>query len=170
MSTFQTLYPQANQETLAVTITLATLASSSSLLSGREATPVDNRSNLDLDHILSGKIRTGAAPSGGRVEVWAFAARQILSDGSLDWGQAQGTDANLTLNGDNVKLSGWLKPVASFAVDAAANRTFDFSGISVALLFGGWLPPLWSLWVTQSSGDALSTGSSIWYQRVRLQA
>lgn len=173
MADIKTKYPATS--TVAVTVTLAGLANSSSLLAGREATAVDNTVNQDVDHILSGKLRTHAsvAPTAGtRIEVWVFAPRQIAA-GAYTWPHgATGSDAALALTSDNTKFAGWLKQAASITVDAAAARDYEFGGVSIASLFGGVLPSKYSVWVTNGTGQALDATAgnhSISYERVQAQ-
>ena len=61
MATVKTLYPSTSSVDL--TITLASLASGSAgvYTTGRGSTAVDNTTNLDLDHLLSGKITLGTS-------------------------------------------------------------------------------------------------------------
>ena len=55
----KTKYPASSADTTALTITLASLATSSTLVAGRESTAVDNSSNVDEDHLVSGQITVG---------------------------------------------------------------------------------------------------------------
>jgi hypothetical protein len=67
-------YPSTSSVDL--TISLASLATGSSgvFTAGQESTAVDNTSNLDLDHLLSGKITTGTSPTVSRsINVYAYA-------------------------------------------------------------------------------------------------
>lgn len=164
-------YPATS--TVALTATLASLPTSSTLLVGREATAVDNTTDLDVDHILSGKITTGTSPTvGTKIEVWAFAPTTRAS-GTPTWPQsATGSDAALTLNSDNAKAAGWLKLVAAMYVDSTSNRAYEFGGVSVAMLFGGVMPPTYDLFVTHSTGVNLhATGGnhSLNYERIQAQ-
>jgi hypothetical protein len=164
-------YPSAN--TTALTITLASLASTSAgvLLAGRESTVVDNQTTLDLDHLVSGKIRTGTSPTASRViEVWAYAPIQIVSGTPSYPDVLDGTDSDETLTSANVKASA-LRLVWSTLVDATSDRDYFIPPTSIAGLFGD-LPPLWGLFVTHDTGVALnSTGSNhfLHYQRFQRQ-
>lgn len=173
MADIKSKYPASNADTVAITCTMASLATSSTLLVGREATAVDNTTNLDVDHILSGKIATGTSPTAGtKIEVWAFTFTTSAS-GTPVWPQsATGADAALTLNSDNAKFAGWLKLVASMTVDSTSNRAYEFGGVSVAMLFGGSMPPKYDLFVTHSTAVNLnSTGGnhSLNYERIQAQ-
>lgn len=170
----QLKYPQASNDTVAVTLTAASLATSSTLIVGREATKIDNTTNLDEDHILSGRFTTGTSPTVSTfIELWAFVPQKIAS-GAATWPQAAtGSDAALTLNSVNAKFSGWLKLVCSITVDATSNREYAFGGVSVAALFGGTLPEMYSLFLTHSTAVNLNaTGGNheVNYERVQSQS
>lgn len=161
-------YPSTNADTIAVTLTAASLASDSTLLAGRASTAVDNRSNLDLDHLVSGAIVTGTSPTGGKIEVWAFASRKTVSGTPTYPDSISGTDAAKTITSDNVKTAA-LRLIASMYVDTTSGRTYDFPPTSIASLFGT-VPPFWGIFVTHSTGVALSaSGHEFWYERIQNQ-
>lgn len=173
MSTLKLLYPQSSQDSVAVTISLASLTSDTNLLAGRESTFIDNATNLDLDHLLSGAIKLGTSPTAGRVvELWAFTVLKSAS-GSKTWPDVfAGSDAAKTITSANVKASGMLKLVASMVTDATTGLVLPFAGVSVRSLFGS-MPPWYGLFATHSSGVALdSTGSNhyVHYQRIQAQS
>lgn len=173
MSTLKLLYPQSNVDTVEITCTLASLASDTNLLAGRESASVDNRTNLDLDHLLSGWIKLGTSPLASRVvEVWAFAPLKGAS-GTFTWPDVMdGTDSAETITSANVKGAGWLRLVASMTTDSTTGLVLPFGPVSVRNLFGS-MPPLYGVWVVQSSGSNLdSTGGNhyIGYQRVQAQS
>lgn len=146
----------------AITITLASLGS----FAAREATLVDNTTNLYLDAILSGKIRMGAAASAGDVYVLLNA-----NDTSINLTPATGSDAAITVTqidkfgglqmgqkvpGTELIFLGVI-PAASFA--AAGDVKFLFGSIAAA--FGGNLPPKWAPIFVNCTGQALdSTGGN----------
>lgn len=172
MADIQIRYPAAN--TTALTITLASLASTSAgiLLAGRESTVVDNQTTLDLDHLLSGQIRTGTSPTASRViEVWVYAPIRIVSGTPTYPDVLDGTDSDETLTSANVKASA-LRLAWSTLVDATSDRDYFIPPTSIAGLFGD-LPPLWGVFVTHDTGVALNaTGSNhfLHYQRFQRQA
>lgn len=117
----------------AYTITLASLASDSNKLAGRESTAVSNTSNKYLDYLIAGKITTGTSPTAGDViEVWAYAS---LDDTPTYPDVFDGTDSNETVTSENVKFSA-LKLIASIAVDSTSDRTYPFGPVSLASLYG----------------------------------
>lgn len=168
---FKTKYPSTSSVT--ITISLASLASSSTLLAGQESTSVDNTTNLDEDHIISGVVMVGTTPTANtRIEVWAVAPRSIAS-GTPTWPDVfDGTDSAETITNAGVK-SGVCKLVASIPVPAAtSNVGYEFNGGSIADLFGR-MPPFYVLFVTHNTGVALNaTGGNhvIHYERVQSQS
>lgn len=173
MAIIQTLYPQSNADTVALTISLASLASTAAgiLLAGRESTAVDNRTNLDLDHLVSGKIRVGTSPTASRtIEVWAYAPITIASGTPTYPDVLDGTDSDETLTSANVKVSA-LVPVWATVTDNTSDRDYFIPPISIASLFGK-MPPFWGLFVTHDTGVNLnSTGGNhvLAYHRVQAQ-
>jgi len=166
-------YPTANAETLALTITIASLATDTNLRAGRQCTTINNTTNVDLDHLISGKIRTGTGPTLGRpIELWAFAPWLINSGGTASWPDTlAGTDANVTITSDNVKFS-MLRLVWSTLVDATSDRDYFVPPTSIASLFGD-MPAQWGLFLVQNTGVALNaTGGNhaLYYQRIQRQS
>src|SRR5437870_5532261 len=97
-------YPSTS--TTALTLTLASLASDTNLLAGRASTAIDNTTNVDLDHLLSGAIRTGTTPTvSTTIEVWVYSYLSIASGTPAYADGITGTDANKTITSTNVKNS-----------------------------------------------------------------
>ena len=94
-----------NNQTM--TITLASLATTAS----REATAIDNTTNLFMDVKVSVKVKTNAAGvvATGAVNVFAYAA----ADGGVTWaGGVTGTDAAYAGNKDALIFLGSLPTIA----------------------------------------------------------
>jgi hypothetical protein len=162
-------YPASSNNTVALTITLASLATSSALLAGRQSTVVDNTSNLDLDHLVGGKVRLGTSPTVSTlIEAWAFAAYKIAS-GTPSYPDTLGaSDAAVTITSANVKY-GLLVPLWSQIVDNTTGRDYFMPPTSIAQAFGE-LPPYWGIWVTHSTVAALdSTGGNHEFHYHRIQ-
>lgn len=135
------------------TITLASLASDTNLLVGRESNVIDNTTEGYLDFLISGYITTGTSPVANRViEVWAVAARDDTTFPTV----FDGTDSAETIASSNIK-NGICKFIASLLITSASDTTYHFSGVSVASAFGGLLPAKFVLFVTQSSNVNLSS-------------
>jgi len=134
------------------TITLASLATSSSRLVGRESTAIDNTTNLHLDYLISGRITTGTTPTvSTSIEVWAVAA----FDNTTFPHVFDGTDSGETIALDNIK-NNICYLVTSITVTAASDTEYSFSGISLASVFRGVIPPKFVFFVTHNTGVALN--------------
>lgn len=164
----KTKYPSTSS--IPLTITLASLATSSTLLVGSESNHVDNTTNLDLDHLLSGKITTGTTPTVSTViEVWIYAPISMASGTPTYPDVFDGTSSAETVTSDNVKQS-MLRRAWSTAVDATSDRTYFMPPTSIASLFGA-MPPFWGAFVTHSTVAALnSTGGNHDLSYFRVQA
>jgi len=137
------------------TISLASLASDTNLLAGRQSDEIDNTSNKYLDYLLSGKVRvnTGTAPTTTRaIQVFVVA----IADGSTWPDQFTGSDADRSLTSANHKSS-ICKFAAEMVNDATTGATYWFSGVSVAAIFGGVLPTKFAVWVVHNTGQTLSS-------------
>jgi hypothetical protein len=137
-----------------LTITLASLATSASLVAGRESTAYDNTSNLDLDALLSGKITTGTSPTTAKlIQVWVV---PILND-TPTWPDVfDGTDSAETVTSADI-LAQCGRLAASMKTDATSDRTYAFNAGSVAALFGGVLPSKFVVFVTHNTGVNLNS-------------
>ncbi|MES2323280.1 MAG: hypothetical protein V4633_13530 [Pseudomonadota bacterium] len=169
MADIKTKYPATSS--VAVTISLASLATSSTLVGGQESTAVDNTTNLDLDHVVSGKIRTGTTPTVSKtIEVWAYASFKTVTGTPTYPDVLDGTDSAETLTSANVKAP-MLRNVATMIVDATSDRDYYFAPVSIAALFGA-MPKFWGIFVTHDTVAALNaTGSNhvIEYERIQAQ-
>lgn len=159
MADIKANYPAASD----ATITLASLASDTNLLQGRESSEVVNTSNLYLDYLISGKITTGTTPTASRViEIWA-----VGSWDGTNWPDVfDGTDSAETITSADIKNS-VCRLVASMVVSATSNVTYPFGPVSLASLFGGVVPPKFSFFVTHSTVAALNATAS--NQQIRIQ-
>lgn len=168
MADIKTKYPSSSS--VALTLGLASLASDTTLLAGRESAAVDNTTNLDLDHLVSGTIMAGTSPTGGQIEIWAYSSYRTAAGVPTYPDVLDGTDSNEALTSANVKY-GMLRLVASISVDAVSNRAYYFAPVSLAQLFG-IMPKFWGLFVVQSSGAALNATPGnhvIEYERIQAQ-
>ena len=159
MADLKLSYPAASD----LTITLASLASDTSLLTGRESATIDNSTNLYLDYLISGKITAGTSPTAARsIEVWA-----IGSWDGTNWPDVfDGTESAETITSADIKAS-VCRFVAAMATANTSDRTYHFGPVSLAAAFGGTLPPKFVLFVTHSTGVALNATSG--NHQIRLQ-
>lgn len=130
-----------------LTITLASLATSADLLSGREATAVDNRTTVAVDYLLSGRITTGTSPAASsRIQVCVVGIQKDTT-----WPDVfDGTDSAETVTNDGVKQS-ICRIVADMTVSSTSNVTYPFGPISVASFFGGVCPQQFTVFVTHNN-------------------
>jgi hypothetical protein len=139
----------------ALTITLASLASSSTFVAGRESDQVDNTSNLYLDALLEGFITVGTSPTIGQVLVYVWGSNDSLGTTAKD--VLDGTDSAETLSSAAVGY-GFLKLAKSLNVDSTtSNVSYDFGVESVANILGVTiLPKYWGVFVTHNTVAALN--------------
>ncbi|HRD87256.1 MAG TPA: hypothetical protein PK752_03205 [Accumulibacter sp.] len=172
MSDIKTKYPSTSSVTL--TISLASLASGSAgvFTAGQESTAVDNTSNLDVDHLLSGVIRAGTSPTASRyINVYVYANISSASGTPTYPDVLDGTDSAETFTSANV-MNGIVKLAASMISDSTSNRDYFFGPVSVAQLFGGSLPKFWGVFVAHDTAVALNaTGGQhvLTYERIQAQ-
>lgn len=172
MADIKVKYPSTSS--VALTIDLSSLASGSAgvFTAGRESTAVDNTSNLDVDHLLSGVIRAGTSPTASRyINVYAYANISSASGTPTYPDVLDGTDSAETFTSANV-MSGIVKLVASLIIDSTSNRDYFFGPVSIASLFGGVLPKFWGVFVAHDTAVALNaTGGNhvLTYERIQAQ-
>ena len=159
MADLKLSYPAASD----LTITLASLASDTNLLTGRESATIDNSTSLYLDILVSGKITAGTSPTASRsIEVWA-----VGSWDGTNWPDVfDGTESAETITSADIKSS-VCRFLAAMATANTTDRTYHFGPVSLASAFGGTLPPKVVLFVTHSTGVALN--STAGNHQIRLQ-
>lgn len=141
-----------------ITVTsLASLASSTTLVAGAESAAVDNGTTL-YDDIYVGitlKMGTTACTASKSLEVWVIPAL----DDTPTWPDVMdGTDSAATVTSRNL-LYGYGKLAKIIVTDTTASQiyTATFSVLDAC----GFVPDQFSLFVVQDSGQALaSSGSS----------
>lgn len=149
----------------ALTLTLNSLASDTNLLAGRSSTVVDNTSNLSVDELITGVIKTGTTPTVS-TNIFIF-AWSILDDTPTYPDTVTGSDANTTLTSANVKNSGAFKVLGVITIDNTTGRNYPFC-YSLAAAFGGYIPKKWGIYVVHNTAVALSaSGNTV--SRIPLQ-
>jgi hypothetical protein len=141
------------------TCTLASLATDTNLLVGRQTTVVSNTTTLADDYLVSGKIKCGTTPTVAKqIEVWVFG--DIDTAGTYQDAFA-GTDAGRTISFANLKPLE-MRNVATWVLDSGATTgsVMYFNNISLKGLFG-YVPGNHGLWVVHNTVAALdATGGS----------
>lgn len=168
MSDIKTSYPSSS--TVAITCDVSSLASSIAA-AGRASTAIDNTTNLDLDHLVSGKIKLGTTPTVSKpVSVYAYAPLSIAAGTPTYPDSITGTDAAKTMTSLNV-ANGVLRLLWSGLSDAVTGRELFMPPTSIAAAFGA-MPPFYGIFVTHESVAALdsTSGNHVFhYQRVQAQ-
>lgn len=138
-----------------ITITLASLASSSTLLVGRASTAVTSGNWIDA--VVSGVITVGTTPTTNtEIRVYVYAQRNdtpTYPDGIT------GTDAAKTFATAGTRDASLFlaKRLTVDATTSNEDRDFEFSLVEVC----GFLPKRWGVFVTHSTGVNLNaTGSN----------
>lgn len=142
----------------ALTITLASLASSAGLTAGRASAAYDNSTAKDPDVLVSGKITTGTSPTVGKtIEVWVVAP---IED-TPTWPDVfDGTDSAETVTSREVLMS-CARLAHVITVTATSDVTYPIAPFSVAQLFGGHMPSRFVIFVVHDTGVNLNaTGSN----------
>lgn len=141
------------------TITLASLATSSTRLVGRESTAIDNSTNKYLDYLIAGKVTTGTTPTVDKqIDLWVYGS---LKDTPTYPDTITGSDAAVTLTNVGTRNTG-LRPAGSAQVTASSDIGYPFAPVSLVSLFGAFLPPnRHGLFVTHDTAVNLNaTGSN----------
>lgn len=140
----------------ALTITLASLATSSTLLVGRESTAVNQADTTDaIDVLVGGKITTGTTPTAARqIEIWAYGSY----DDTEFSASATGSDAALTTTAESKTL---MRLLTIIPTHATSDTAYKFGPYSLAEAFGGFVPAQWGVFVTHNTAVNLnSTGGN----------
>jgi hypothetical protein len=166
MSDIKVKYPSTSS--VAVTCDPSALASSTTG-AGRASTAVDNTANLDLDHLVSGKLTTGTTPTAGKtLSVYAYAPHSIAAGTPTYPDTITGVDAAVALSNANVMV-GELRLLWSCTIDATSNLAYYMPPTSIAQAFGG-MPASWGLFVTHDTVAALNaTAANHGFSYFRLQ-
>lgn len=119
-------------------ITLASLATSSTRVAGRQSDAVSNTSGKYLDYLVGGKITAGTSPTVSKqADIWAGFA---VNDTPLYPDTLTGAgDAAKTLTSENVR-NGGLVPLRSLVIDNTSDRTYWMAPVSLATALGALAP------------------------------
>lgn len=151
--------------TTAMTITLASLASDTSLVAGRQSAVVANGTDDAIDALVGGKVTTGTSPTASRqIEVWLFGSY----DDSEYSGGAGASDAALTPDTKTL-----LKLLTIIPTVNTSDKAYRFGPFSVAQAFGGVMPENWGVYIVHNTGVNLnSTGGNheVYYTPVKYES
>ena len=157
MPTFQQYTKYAASASYGMTI--ASLASDTNLLVGREGPLIDNSVLGYADYHVGGFFQlaaSGTLTANRSIELWAVAP---ISD-SLWPSPFAGSDGGRTIS-----LQANKNTICRFVYSTFTTSTngsiYRFSGASVASAFGGFLPEKFTLFLTQNTGQALDSNASL---------
>lgn len=142
----------------AITITLASLAASSTLLAGRESTAVDNgASNKYLDELLAGFYKMAASNNQAGIIRTAVVGN---IDDTPTWPDVfDGTDSTETVT-DQPTYDSICRIISDIANDNTASQVWYWGPVAIAGMFGGVLPDQYVLFVSQSAHTSTNAWSS----------
>lgn len=169
MADLKIKYPSTSSVDLGITLSGLATNAQNVFLAGRESDAVDNTTNLDVDHLLSGTITVSStAPTVSRsINIYAYAPVSVASGTPTYPDVLDGTDSAETMTSANV-MSVALRGVASITIDATASRVYPFAPVSIASLFGGALPKFWGVFVAHDTAQNLTDGT-LSYERIQGQ-
>lgn len=150
----------------AMTITLASLASDTSLVAGRESTALDQKDTLDaIDVLVGGKVTTGTSPTASRqIEVWAYGSY----DDTEFSGSASGSDANLT-----VVAKTTMRLLVIIPTSSTSDVAYKWGPYSIAQAFGGVIPVQFGIFIVHNTGVNLNSTSGnheVYYTTVKYES
>lgn len=152
-----------------IACSVASLATSSTFVAGRQSDEVTNVSNKFVDVIVGGKVRVGTTPTVNTqilLYVWG-----VMNDTPTYPDGFGASDANRSITSVGVG-KGFLRLLTALDVDATtSDRDYPFANLSVAKACDGVMPIRWGLWVAHNTGVNLnSTGGnhSFTYQGIKL--
>lgn len=144
----------------AFTISLASLATSSTRVVGRESAALDiSGLAAAIDILIGGKITVGTTPTAStQIDIWVGAA---VDDTPTYPGVLDGTDSDETWASAGARNSA-MKLLHSIEVDSTSSDVaYWFGPIGIAKLFGGVLPKKLVLFVSHNTAVNLnSTGGN----------
>lgn len=162
-----TTFKPAYGANAAITITLTSLANSTSLSTGyRQSAAVDNTTNLYADAHIYGHVQSNVAPTAGnQFSVYLYWSNDA---GTTYTNNASGADAAYTQPDSDANMT-----LGAVSICTAVNQPFYFRGFSfcqaAGLLF---LPQKWGIIFKNGSGQALdaTAGHHVFsYQGINMQ-
>ena len=134
------------------TITLASLASDTALIAGRNGTAINNGSAGEdaIDAMLGGKVTTGTTPTNGKqIEIWCYGT---WDGGTTYSAGVTGTDANFSPTGEKTLM----RLVTMIPTDGTSDHGYEWGPFSVASVFGGVMPEKWGVYIVHNTAVALN--------------
>lgn len=171
MAVASTNYSSTTDST-AITITLASLGTSATLVAGRQSTIVTNVTNKFLDALVTGRVTTGTTPTTGKtIAVYVFVPTSVAASaftypiaGATTLGE---TDAAATFDAE--QRGGALHFAQGMMINATSDRAYTFS-FNIRQVVG-YMPLKWGLFVTHDTAVALNaTAGNHFFHYIGLKA
>ena len=138
-----------------ITCSVASTASSSTFVAGRESNQIDNTTNKYMDALVQGKVTVGTTPTANtQIAIYVWGADTSLATTAID--VLDGTDSAETLTNTGVLFSALKLGAVITVTDSTSNVGYNFAPFSVAALFGGVMPKFWGLYVAHNTGVNLN--------------
>lgn len=146
------IYPTYDATLLTPALGIASLASDTNLLAGRQSAVIDCTGGIYDDFLVYAKTMTGTSPTTGRsIEYWLIGS----PDGTLWPDTVTGAgDAARTLTATEIK-NAICVPMQALATNATSNQAYHTRVWSARSLFGE-LPARFLVWTVQNTGVALN--------------
>lgn len=131
------------------------IASSSTLIAGWTSASVTTAAD---DYLLSGTFQVESSGlSAGEIRVYVY----TILDDAPTWPDVfsagtEGTEGTATIHDTEIR-DGAFTMVWSCVTDTGASDKYSMPQTAIAQFFGGVLPEIWAVFVTQSSGNTLET-------------
>ena len=143
------------------------LASSSTLLTGRESPVLTNTYN---DVLLSGRFKANnTAPTAGQISIYVGT---MINDSSYP-DVFDGTGSGETITSEGIR-DAILIPVKTIITDATPNRVYEFSQVNLPYFFGGAMPDKYFIYVAHTMVQPLNTtagtGGQCWIKGINYPA
>lgn len=168
MATVVTTTYNSTTDTTALTITLASLGSSSTSVAGQESTAISNASDLYMDALVSGQITTGSATlTAGVIEVYVYGYVKHVSSTATYPNPLTGSNNAVTFVAETKQR---LYLGDSIATNTTANTAYGIKPFGVAQFFGGIMPIKWGIVVVHNTGQNLNATAGnqyIHYQGIK---
>lgn len=149
------VYSSANT----ITMNLASLATSSTWVAGRESSQIDNTTNKYIDAIVRGSVKVGSASvAAGYINIYVYAGTTSVVTNNinvLDGADSAETFGNVGLRDGSTRLA-----YSLYVPVTTVDLVYPIPPFSVASLYGGILPPYWGLFVAHSTSANLGADNT----------
>lgn len=139
---------------------LNTLATSSTNVAGWSTASINNTTTEYVDILITGQFTvSGTAPTAGKsIKVYAYSSfNDTPSWPDLFSSGTEGSEGAATVHDEEQRDCG-MRFLWAGTVDAGISEVYVMPPTSLAMVFGGIIPPYVACWVVQDTGQALAAG------------